>query len=721
MKARNTVFFRSLDVDVQSMIQRTKYSRMLLMAVSMAILLPVLAFLQYRWIGQLSSSELERMRANLFTSAEYFHDAFDREISPIRWIFRVSLAESIEEVEHQLSASYRQWQRMSEHPALIEHVYWVDYTDGHTLRLFRLNPANGTLESIPWGDDMEPWRDYIKIRNRLQRKSLQSAPARDDRHGRDHMEEFIAKNASLLADRPAIPIPVSLDPEINAEDLLSNLDATIQGRASHTLVVLDRAYMVDSLLNNLAADFAGVDEELGYNVMIVSQEDPNLIIYRSAPTLTMRDFDRPDVMHLLGGSFFWQRQPLTSASSIVRGYTALANRDSTFANLLLNRAQNAWLHALQDSLSFEHFAREPSFPMQAVLRMARENDVEGRLTTEYLLGALTRLQDESLDQQSEPDRPMAVPDSTGMRQVDDGRHAWLLMMKHRSGSLEASVQANRRRNLGMSFGILILLGAAVGLLYNSSRRARLLAEQQMEFVAGVSHELRTPLAVIHSAAENLADGVVQSTDQSKRYGQLIRKEGRRLTEMVEQVLELAGVQSGRKRYTFRPIDVANVIEQALSACDASLREEAFDVAKHIAPDLPEIQADDRSLQTALRNLITNAIKYSDGTSWIGIEARHARNGKGPEVQITVRDKGRGIPADELPYIFDQFYRGHAVREAQIHGNGLGLSLVKTIADAHGGRVSVVSEPGKGSAFTLHLPLSLNGASANGRPQNAPHE
>ena len=118
----------------------------------------------------------------------------------------------------------------------------------------------------------------------------------------------------------------------------------------------------------------------------------------------------------------------------------------------------------------------------------------------------------------------------------DGR--WQLLIKHRAGSLEAAVTEARRRNLVISFGILLLLAASVGTIIISTGRAQKLARQQVEFVAGVSHELRTPLAVICSAGENLADGVVEAPAQVSQYGALIRNEGRRLTKMVEQGLGL---------------------------------------------------------------------------------------------------------------------------------------------------------------------------------------
>src|SRR5262249_8968566 len=156
---------------------------------------------------------------------------------------------------------------------------------------------------------------------------------------------------------------------------------------------------------------------------------------------------------------------------------------------------------------------------------------------------------------------------------------WQLVVKHRAGSLEAAVENARHRNLAISFGILLLLGVSVGLIVISSRRAQRLAERQMEFVAGVSHELRTPLAGVCSPAGELADGVIDNRKQIKQYGGLIRDEGRRLGGMVEQVLEFAGAQSGRKTYELRPTQLGRVIEDALSACHLQMLEGGFELEK----------------------------------------------------------------------------------------------------------------------------------------------
>lgn len=290
----------------------------------------------------------------------------------------------------------------------------------------------------------------------------------------------------------------------------------------------------------------------------------------------------------------------------------------------------------------------------------------------------------------------------GLMSEDGG---WRLLVKHRDGSLEAAVGNVRRRNLAISFGILLLLGASVGFIVISSRRAERLAAQQMEFVAGVSHELRTPLAVICSAAENLADGVIDNRDQIKRYGGLIRDEGRRLTGMVEQVLEFAGAQSGRKTYELRPTDLNYVIEDAVAACHLQLVEGGFELEKNVPADLPMVNADAAALSRAIQNLLNNAMKYSGDSRWIGLSAESVKTDNGEEVQIKVSDRGLGIAPSELSHIFEPFYRGKEVVASQIHGNGLGLSLVKHIVGEHQGRVLVSSNAGQGSQFTLLLPIA----------------
>ena len=283
--------------------------------------------------------------------------------------------------------------------------------------------------------------------------------------------------------------------------------------------------------------------------------------------------------------------------------------------------------------------------------------------------------------------------------------SWQVLVQHAAGSLDAAVADARRRNLWLSFGILAVLAASVGLIVVNARRSERLAAQQMDFVATVSHELRTPLAVIRSAAQNLSAGVVHEAAQASKYGELIETEGRRLTDMVEQVLEYAGVSGNRRAVRAAPVDCAALVRDVVAAQAPLLEAERFEVVVDAAPDLPPALADEGAVRRSVVNLVTNALKYAADGRWLGVSVRQAQTRGRTELQIAVADRGRGIAADDLPHIFEPFYRGRYALERQIHGNGLGLSLVKRIAEAHGGRVTVKSATGEGSTFTIHLPAA----------------
>lgn len=284
-----------------------------------------------------------------------------------------------------------------------------------------------------------------------------------------------------------------------------------------------------------------------------------------------------------------------------------------------------------------------------------------------------------------------------------GDGIWTLNIQHEDGSLAQYVGNTRNKNLAISFGILSLLAVSVVLIFISSNRAKRFAQRQIDFVSAVSHEFRTPLAVIYSAGENLSDGVIRDESKIMNYGNLIKGEGKKLSNMVEQILEFAGANSGRKKYDLRQIEVEEIIENALSECQPLLRKEGFTLEKKIAENLPKIAADKNALSHAIQNLIVNAVKYGNGEKWLKISAENG----GGQVRIAVEDKGIGIAPKDLKYIFEPFFRSKQVIDEQIHGNGLGLSLVKQTVEKHGGKIEVESEIGKGSRFTIELPQKKN--------------
>lgn len=288
-----------------------------------------------------------------------------------------------------------------------------------------------------------------------------------------------------------------------------------------------------------------------------------------------------------------------------------------------------------------------------------------------------------------------------------GGAGWRLLVRHREGSLEAAVARVRRHNLAVSLGILALLAATSALLVATAQRAERLARQRIELVAGVTHELNTPLTAIRSAGQNLADGVVADPAQVRRYGALIEREGRRLTDLVAQTLELAGIQSGRRPYRLRPEPVETLVDGALEDCRGLLDEAGAAIEKRI-PDGLLVLADEAALRRALRNLIENAIRHGGPERWVGLAARAAAGGS--EVEITVGDRGRGIRREELTRLLEPFERGREAVAKGVPGSGLGLSVVRQVVEAHGGRVTVAAD-GPGSAFTLHLPAASGGEAA----------
>jgi signal transduction histidine kinase len=284
---------------------------------------------------------------------------------------------------------------------------------------------------------------------------------------------------------------------------------------------------------------------------------------------------------------------------------------------------------------------------------------------------------------------------------------WTIALRHGAGSLDAAVNQARRRNLLISFSILSVLAFGVGIIVANARRAEKLAAQQMDFVATVSHELRTPLAVIRSAAQNLSAGVVEDPGRAKRYGELIESEGRRLTDMVEEVLEFAGLSGQRRALALKAVDVVSLVRDVVGASSVLIAAAHAEVDVKVGDDVPLVNGDEDSLRRALSNLLANALKHGRDGHWVGINvARRQQSGR-DEIHIAVSDRGRGIDAEDLGRVFEPFYRGRHAVDQQIQGYGLGLSLVQRIAEAHGGRIAVISEPGQGATFTLQLPVAAD--------------
>ena len=283
---------------------------------------------------------------------------------------------------------------------------------------------------------------------------------------------------------------------------------------------------------------------------------------------------------------------------------------------------------------------------------------------------------------------------------------WALVLQNRQGRFDAAVNQVWRSNLLTGGAVLLLLAASMVMVVVTSQHAQKLANLQMDFVASVSHELRTPLAGILSAGENVRDGLPEGRKAFMEQGSVISEQANQLMELVDQVLRFASTSKGVVRRDSSAIQVTTLVDSALRNTSELLQKVGFRVEMHVPSDLPRVGGDLSGLTQSLQNLIINAVKYSEDECWIGISAETGIGPNGrPEVRLSVADHGTGIASAELTQIFQPFYRSPRAVSAQIRGTGLGLAIAKQNAEAFGGRLSVESEVGVGSVFTLHLPVT----------------
>jgi signal transduction histidine kinase len=257
------------------------------------------------------------------------------------------------------------------------------------------------------------------------------------------------------------------------------------------------------------------------------------------------------------------------------------------------------------------------------------------------------------------------------------------------------------RNTILVIGALSLfLAAGIVLTYRNVTREMALAKLKSDFVSNVSHELRTPLALIRLYAETLEMGRLQTKEKYQEYYSIIRKESERLTALINNILDFSRIEAGRKEYKFDDTDLSALVRDTLEAYRYQIEQLGFAFQVNIDDALPSVKVDREAIARSLLNLVNNAVKFSNDDKFLGVKLYRA-NGS---VRLEVVDHGIGIPRGDLNKVFDKFYRAGDSLVHNTKGSGVGLSLVRHIAEAHGGDVSVQSTPGRGSKFTISLPL-----------------
>ena len=266
--------------------------------------------------------------------------------------------------------------------------------------------------------------------------------------------------------------------------------------------------------------------------------------------------------------------------------------------------------------------------------------------------------------------------------------------------LAAASRLRRLLYAGVLFVVVSVTAFGAWFVTRDIRREARLIEMRSRFVASVSHELKTPLTAVRMFAETLQRDRL-APEKRKRYVDTILAESERLSRLLDNVLDFSKIERGEKHYALETVRLQEPLRRAINALKHQLARQGYSLETAIDDAVPAVVADADAIEQAVVNLVSNAVKYSNGRQKIDLSLQL----EGDEAVISVRDRGIGINEADRGKIFDEFFRAAAADRSQVPGTGLGLTIVAHIAEAHGARIDVDSEPGKGSTFSLRLPIA----------------
>src|SRR5882672_1968973 len=611
----------------------------------MAVLLVMVAVLQYRWATELSAAAEVRIGSNLQSLMTRWHRDLYDELSAICIALQVGPDSGAHDAWNDYLQRYADLNRtganhdfadgVNASPALIRDIYIWQTSARAKPNLLRLDLDAKNLEdsSVP--------RELETLLARLQANSsnlglslrawrFRSPSESEHADGGNQISSFGLRSNALAGWQFDQNIPAIVHPMVHHGQPFDSNTPVSRKAIDWLVVVLNIQVIQKRILPDLAIRHFGDRDGLEYKLAVVATGNRPALIYSSDSTFGINDIGNLDSTMKIFGS-----------------------------------------------------------------------------AADYVTGDFLQTANQSRVLQGEEWRNFSAPVWFPVIQYSSRDEPWELIVQHRTGPVTAIARSIWHRDLVTGGVVLLLLAGNMGLVLFASHRAQKFAKVQMDFVASVSHELLTPLAAIYCTGQNFTDGLVQTKTDSIAHGSIITSQARQLTDLVKQILLFASTENGTNRYNLRPLQVLGILQTVRNNVAVLVEGTGFDVEQEVQAGLPYVMGDMSALSQCLQNLISNAVKYGGKNRWIGISASvHETKNHHKEVRISVRDHGSGISSSELPHIFEPFYRSPEVVDAQIHGTGLGLAVAKRIAEAMGGRLSVTSDVGVGSTFTLHLPVTL---------------
>lgn len=625
----------------------------------MVTALITLAILQYQWLGSVSEGEKERLEENLSASSENFVADINQTFRDLVNSFKIQISDREEEIAPLLSQSYLSWTRRSgEHPGIIKSVYFLEKNEGDEPAVFSFSSDPSLLNEI---EPDEATRSWI----------ADNYDTEQEKHGVSLRVHPDFGNPTFIS----IPVQVLDVLTLSEEEFGQNVQVklSIDQLDDVVLLKLDDEYIKNRFIPSVASTYFSDSFDDQYQLSIVNASKPDWVYYSSGDKENIPDPDVTSDMNKFNFESF-----------------LVFNAQSPLENIEISdsarRIEMSFLEGFSEKQVLDDLVDSNNSRVKAHFFSETTNTIRAENTKGFSVSR---------------DTTTTVSASASASLMNSGWQFWLTF---KEGSLDAFVNKTRTKNLGISFGILFILGISGAMIVVFAQRSRELADQQMLFVAGVSHELRTPLTVIRSAAENLSEGVIQTEERKQQYADLMLKEGRRLSDMVDQIMEFSGIQSGKRIYHFSQVNIESFVESIKEECFPLLEEQSVTLDYSIQTKSTDVCADPEALFLSVTNLIQNAVKFKGESKKLLLKLDEVPLKGNPALRIQVQDYGIGILENEQKDVFKPFFRGEKPVAEQVRGNGIGLSLVQKVAIAHKGEVTLKSVVGEGSIFSFVIPL-----------------
>ncbi len=626
------------------------------------LLLALLGTMQFAWIDQISDSRRQSARESLEQSMRLVVMDFRFKIWLLLTAFKADADLDPARRSGHYAQRYYSWHELSLHGPAVERILFFDLTAKGVGTLSELTAGSPGIKPVPWDENLDSVRRYIG--------RFGFPPGRGVKPRWTSTWFFDPRAMAVV--RPMVA------------DIPSSRRRTDWPAVTGYLILkLDLEYILDRLVpEHLDRRFVGNPRSDELYSLTISLDGESLYVYEPSAHAESRRSDSTD------GPVGYARR--SSKYSGTTGSTRPADRTSplmlsgnTVPDEVSKRGGNQRIWVIGGAI-LNPF-RNAEFVPDSLLKSADP----GFGSPAALLGRTLR-------------------HASGLPRLflaADDRHKLRFEARHMGMSLSEAMDRKYHRSLMMGLVALVLLLAATAMVGITGSRAAHRAELRIAAAASQSHQLLTPVAVVIGLAENMARGVLGRGAKAMEYGTLLRDYGERLHKIVLRSMQMAALASSERRYSLDPVDASSIVRDALEEVESLIKSAGFEAELALGEDLPKVKADPEALRASVGELLNNAVKYGLPGRWLRVETSRTPDAADRQVQIRVHDRGRGIPAGEADRIFEPYYRVPDKLNASIPGSGLGLKLVRDMVKAMGGKLTLESEEGRGSVFTIHLPAA----------------